>query len=180
MLENKQVIFLIFENCHTVSYSLCTNLYTNLTWQTVCKCSLLPTSLSGLVIFSLFSNSHSYMVRQCVTRLCCRSLRAFVFLLLGNVYICLPILLQMVYFIVIEPSEILIHSRRWYAKWNKSERKTSIWACSYAQSKNVGLRNGMTAMRNWNDQKERKDEDWLMNASLQLDKRKKMLIPLHI
>lgn len=169
----------IFENLHTVSYNLCTNLCTNLIWQTVCKYSLFPTSSSVLVIFNLFSNSHSSTVRECFTRLCCGSLSAFVCLLLGKVYICLPILLQMVHLIVIEPSEVLIHSRRWYAKWNKSERKTSIWTCSYGQSKNVGLRNGMTAMRNWNDQEEEVEEK-SMNASLQLDKRNKMLIPLHI
>lgn len=180
MLDHTQVTFLIFETCHNVSYNLCTNFCTNLIWQTVCKYSLLPTSLSVLVIFNLFGNSHSYKVRKCFTRLCCGSLSAFVCLLLGNVYICLPILLRMVHFIVIEPSEVLTHSRRWYAKWNKSERKTSIWACSYGQSKNVGLRNGMTAMSNWNDQEEGEDEDWPVNAILQLDKRNKMLIPLHI
>lgn len=128
MLDHIQVIFLIFEICHTVSYNLCTNLCTNLIWQKVCKYSLLPTPWLVLVIFSLFGNSHSNKVRKNFTTLCCGSLRAFVclFFFFENVYICLPILLQMVYLIVIEPSEVLIHSRRWYAKWNKSERKTSL------------------------------------------------------
>lgn len=44
----------------------------------------------------------------------------------------------------------------------------------------MGLRNGMTAVRNWNEQKEGKDEDWQVNVSLQLDKRNKMLIPVQI
>ena len=90
MLDHTQVTFLIFENCHNVSYNLCTNLCTNLIWQTVRKYSLLPTSLSVLVIFNLFGNSHSYKVKKCFTRLCCGSLSAFVCLLLGNVCLCLP------------------------------------------------------------------------------------------
>lgn len=100
MLDPILVILLdIFENCHTVSYNLCTNLL----WSTLCKYSLLSTSLSVLVMFRLFENSPSYMVRECCIRLCCASPRGFVCLPLRNVCRCLlPIIIQMAFFIVIE------------------------------------------------------------------------------
>ena len=175
MYAGSYIQVLIFENCHTVSYNLCTNLI----WQKVCKNSLLPTSSSVLVIFSLFGNSHSYMVRKGFTRLCCGSSELLCVFFWGISTYAYPSYLWWF--------TLLFLSLLWFLHILEDGRLSEI----SRKGRQVYKLVCMCSLKMWvsemewryeelNDQKEGKDEGWQVNVSLQLDMRNKMLIPLHI